>query len=132
MPSSISSLAWPRKSIPMQFRSGKKWDSLTDSSPTLQNAVIELNKLTTQPATLPPEDVKARFLEDLNHLETVVNSKIDELRHGARGSCAPLRSFWNDGKVLRSNSHSSRGATPTVKFGTLRGAVRGSGVTLVG
>ncbi|ANG64671.1 hypothetical protein A8C75_20775 [Marinobacterium aestuarii] len=72
--------ARPRKSIPMQFRSGEKWDSLTDSSPTLQSAVIELNKLTTQPAALPPEDVKARFLEDLNHLETVVNSKIDELR----------------------------------------------------
>jgi len=72
--------AHPRKSIPMQFRSGDKWDSLKDSSPMLQSAVAELKKLTTEPAALPPEDLKARFLEDLNHLETVVNSKLDELR----------------------------------------------------
>ncbi len=73
--------AHPRKSIPLEFHSGDTWESLKGSSPRLQSAVDELKKLTTEPAALPPEDMKARVLEDLNHLETVVNSKIAELRH---------------------------------------------------
>lgn len=74
------SFARPRKSIPLEFRGLAEWKDLKDSSPTLQKAVEELSRLTRPEAVPSNQDLKTEFLEALDHLEKVMNAKIDELR----------------------------------------------------
>ncbi|NVK41721.1 MAG: DUF3461 family protein [Oceanospirillaceae bacterium] len=72
--------AHPRKTIPLAFRGMAEYRDLKDSSPTLLKAVDELNRLTA-PALVPSsQDLKSQFLKELDHLEKVMNAKIDELR----------------------------------------------------
>ncbi len=68
-----------RQAIPMQARGMTGWDRLKDSSPRLQAAVEELRRL-TQPEEPCSLSQKQQFLEDLAHLEKVVQSKIGEIR----------------------------------------------------
>lgn len=77
--------AHPRKAIPLAFRGMAEYRDLQDSSPTLRKAVDELNRL-TRPVALPADqDLKAQFLEELDHLEKVMSAKIDELRRQIEG-----------------------------------------------
>ncbi|OMH31751.1 DUF3461 family protein [Motiliproteus sp. MSK22-1] len=68
-----------RSAVPMQSRGLAGWDQLKDSSPKLQQAIAELTRL-TQPETPTVVDQKQQFIENLDHLEKVVQSKISEIR----------------------------------------------------
>lgn len=69
----------PRSAVPLQYRDMQGWESFTDSSPRLQKAIEELSQL-TQPKAPEPLDQKEQFLSDLNHLEKVMQDKINEIR----------------------------------------------------
>lgn len=72
--------ARPRKWIPLEVRGMACWKNLTDSSPTLYQAIEELDKLTQPQPETATQDLKTQFLDDLTHLEKVVNAKLSELR----------------------------------------------------
>lgn len=70
--------ARPRTSIPGQSRHSQAWQQLTDCSPILQQALDELKLLTgTTEQALSP---KQELLQDLQHLENVVEAKLAEIR----------------------------------------------------
>lgn len=69
----------PRSAVPLQYLDQQGWEQFKGSSPRLQQAVTELTQL-TQPEAQSPQDQKAQFLNDLDHLEKVMQAKINEIR----------------------------------------------------
>ncbi|MEH6470645.1 MAG: DUF3461 family protein [Halopseudomonas sp.] len=69
----------PRTAVPLQYRDKQGWEQFKNSSTRLQKAIEELTRL-TQPKPATPKDQKTQFLNDLDHLEKVMQAKIDEIR----------------------------------------------------
>ncbi|WP_439861937.1 DUF3461 family protein [Pseudomonas sp. MBLB4136] len=70
--------ARPRQAIPGQSRHSQAWQQLSDCSPMLQKALGELKQLTGSSShALSP---KQELLQDLQHLEKVVEAKLAEIR----------------------------------------------------
>ncbi|HEY5717193.1 MAG TPA: DUF3461 family protein [Motiliproteus sp.] len=69
----------PADAVLNHYRGLNGWDQLKQSSPRLHAAILELEQL-TQPQQPVVTDQKAQFLSDLDHLEKVMQAKIDELR----------------------------------------------------
>ncbi len=65
--------------VPLQYRHQQGWEQFKGSSKRLQQAVQELTQL-TQPTPAANVDKKTQFLNDLNHLEKVMQAKIEEMR----------------------------------------------------
>ncbi|MCK1792028.1 DUF3461 family protein [Pseudomonas violetae] len=70
--------ARPRISIPGQSRHSQAWRQLTDCSPMLQQALAELKQLTG--TNEQPLSAKQEWLQDLHHLENVVEARLVEIR----------------------------------------------------
>ena len=70
--------AHPRTAIPGQSRHSQAYAELSNSSPVLCNALAELKLLTT--AEVPHLSPKAEVLQDLQHLERVMEGKLAEIR----------------------------------------------------
>ncbi len=70
--------ARPRQSIPGQSRHSQAWQQLSDCSPVLRQALDELEQLTgsSEHALSPRQEL----LQDLQHLEKVVEAKLAEIR----------------------------------------------------
>ncbi|NHH99703.1 MULTISPECIES: DUF3461 family protein [Oceanimonas] len=67
---------------PMEFQKTEQWHRLEDTSPVLRQALLELHRLLggethSDEATL---DTKQQLLADLEHMERVMQDKLDELR----------------------------------------------------
>jgi len=70
--------ARPRKSIPGQSRHSQAWPQLSDCSPVLRQALDELEQLTG--SSEHPRSPRQELLQDLQHLEKVVEAKLAEIR----------------------------------------------------
>ncbi|MFT5721001.1 MAG: hypothetical protein ACI9W6_001310 [Motiliproteus sp.] len=73
----------PRTAVPLRYLNQDCWEQFKGSSPRLSRAIEELTRL-TQPAPSTPEDRKAQFLNDVDHLEKVMATKLDEIRQQIR------------------------------------------------
>ncbi len=67
---------------PVEFQKTEQWHRLEDTSPVLRQALLELHRLLgrelkTDEATA---DTKQQLLADLEHMERVMQDKLDELR----------------------------------------------------
>lgn len=69
-----------RKSIPLEARNSKAFDHMDKISPQLVMALEELKKLDASRKEVDPIDPKQKYLSDLDHLEKVMTSKINEIR----------------------------------------------------
>ncbi|MEH6627761.1 MAG: DUF3461 family protein [Motiliproteus sp.] len=69
----------PRSAVPLQYRDQQGWEQFKGSSPRLQQAVKELTQL-TKPEARAPQNLKVKVLDDLLHLEKVMQAKIDEIK----------------------------------------------------
>ncbi|MCV6609917.1 MAG: DUF3461 family protein [Amphritea sp.] len=69
-----------RVSMPLEARNSKAFDKMARISPQLQEALEELKQLDASRAETAPLDPKQEFASNLNHLEKVMNAKIEELR----------------------------------------------------
>lgn len=70
--------AHPRQSIPGQSRVSQAFAELESSSPVLRSALTELKQLTR--TEVSQQSPKEELLQDLQHLETVMESKLAEIR----------------------------------------------------
>lgn len=69
-----------RNAIPLEARNSKAFDTVERISPQLLLALEELKSLAATRKEEPLKDPKNKFLTDLDHLEKVMTSKIDEIR----------------------------------------------------
>ncbi len=69
-----------RRGIPLEVRNTKAFDQMDKISPQLLAALEELKKLDARRKEVDPLDPKQKFLSDLDHLEKVMNAKLDEIR----------------------------------------------------
>ena len=69
-----------RKNLPLEVRNSKAFEKMANISPQLVMALEELKKLEATRKEEKPQDPKQKFLADLDHLEKVMNSKMDEIR----------------------------------------------------
>ncbi|GGK72248.1 DUF3461 family protein [Amphritea balenae] len=69
-----------RKNMPLEVRNSKAFEKMANISPQLVMALEELKKLEATRKEEKPQDPKQKFLADLDHLEKVMNSKMDEIR----------------------------------------------------
>ncbi|MBY4678932.1 DUF3461 family protein [Marinobacterium arenosum] len=69
-----------RQAIPMQARGAEGYDQVKKISPMLLQALEELKALEAKRQNVEPVDPKERFLANLDHLEKVMHSKIEEMR----------------------------------------------------
>ncbi len=69
----------PAGTVLSHYRGLSGWDELQNSSPRLQAAIAELERV-VQPRQQKALSPKEKILADLDHLEKVMQAKIDELR----------------------------------------------------
>jgi hypothetical protein len=69
-----------RRGIPMELRDTKTFENLAKISPQLLMALEELKKLNARRKEIEPIDPKQKFLSDLDHMEKVMTTKMDEIR----------------------------------------------------
>lgn len=70
--------AHPRRAIPGQSRHSQAFAELAASSPVLRSALAELKQLTA--IEVPQLSPKEEVLQDLQHLENVMEGKLAEIR----------------------------------------------------
>ena len=69
----------PSSAVPLQYKDQQGWEQFKNSSPRLQQAIGELERL-TNPAPVKQLDQRAQFLSDLDHLEKVMTAKLNDIR----------------------------------------------------
>lgn len=69
-----------RRGIPLEARHSKAFDNMNKVSPQLALALEELKRLDATRREEAPSDPKQKFLSDLDHLEKVMTTKMDEIR----------------------------------------------------
>ena len=69
-----------RKNMLLEVRNSKAFEKMANISPQLVAALEELKNLEATRKVEKPQDPKQKFLADLDHLEKVMNSKMDEIR----------------------------------------------------
>lgn len=74
--------ARPKSLGPMEFQKTEQWHQLEDTSPVLRQALCELHQLlgVDNPVEDSADNTKVQLLADLEHMERVMQSKLDELR----------------------------------------------------
>lgn len=69
-----------RRGVPMELRNTKTFENMAKISPQLLMALEELKKLDARRKEIDPVEPKEKFLSDLDHLEKVMTTKMDEIR----------------------------------------------------
>jgi hypothetical protein len=69
-----------RRSIPIESRSAKGFESLSDISPQLTVAIQELDQLQATRTYADPQNPKEALDAHMDHLEKVVNDKLKEMQ----------------------------------------------------
>lgn len=69
-----------RRGIPLEVRNAKAFEQMDKISPQLVMALEELKKLDARRKEIDPVDPKQKFLSDLDHLEKVMTTKLEEIR----------------------------------------------------
>jgi hypothetical protein len=69
-----------RRGIPMELRDTKTFKNLAKISPQLLMDLEELKKLDAHRKEIDPIDPKQKFLSDLDYMEKVMTTKMDEIR----------------------------------------------------
>ena len=69
-----------RNYLPIEARNSKAFDAMESINPELMHAIDELKQLNASRELDSQMDPKQRMLSDLEHLEKVVSSKIEDLR----------------------------------------------------
>ena len=73
-----------RAQVAVEFQKTDAWHKLEDTSPLLRQAVAELQQLlkpTVDAETaIETKNIKQQLLADLEHMETVMKDKLEELR----------------------------------------------------
>lgn len=69
-----------RSAIPKQVRSGAGFEDINKVSPMLLEVLTELKQLEARRHGGEPSDPKERFLANIDHLEKVMTSKLDDIR----------------------------------------------------
>lgn len=69
-----------RRSIPIESRSAKAFESVTSISPQLTMAIEELNQLQAKMIQANPQNTKEALNAHMDHLEKVVNDKLKEMQ----------------------------------------------------
>ena len=69
-----------RSGVPLEVRNSKAFENMDRISPQLVLALEELKQLDASRKEKAPLDPKDKFMSDLDHLEKVMTSKIDEIR----------------------------------------------------
>ena len=69
-----------RRGIPMELRDTKAFENVAKISPQLLMALEELKKLDARRKEIEPIDPKQKFLSDLDHMEKVMSTKMEEIR----------------------------------------------------
>ncbi len=68
-----------KRSIPIETRNSKAFESITSVSPQLAEAIQELDQLQAQINQQEPENPKQKLEAHMDHLEKVVNDKLKEM-----------------------------------------------------
>lgn len=69
-----------RNYLPIEARNSKAFDQMESINPELMHAIDELKQLNATREKDSQMDPKKRMMNDLDHLEKVMTSKIDDLR----------------------------------------------------
>ena len=69
-----------RRGVPMELRNTKTFENMAKISPQLLMALEELKRLDARRKEIDPVEPKEKFLSDLDHLEKVMTTKMDEIR----------------------------------------------------
>lgn len=69
-----------RGGMPIEVRQSKAFDDMSKVNPQLALAIAELEKLDATRKEIVAQDPKDKFLSDLDHLESVMTKKLDEMR----------------------------------------------------
>lgn len=69
-----------RRGVPMELRNTKTFENMAKISPQLLMALEELKKLDARRKEIDPVDPKQKFLSDLDHMQKVMTTKMDEIR----------------------------------------------------
>jgi hypothetical protein len=69
-----------RSAMPLEVRNSKAFEKMARISPQLLLALEELKSLEATRKEEKPQDPTEKFLADLDHLEKVMTSKMDEMR----------------------------------------------------
>ncbi len=69
-----------RRGVPMELRNTKTFENMAKISPQLLMALEELKKLDARRKEIDPIDPKQKFLSDLDHMQKVMTTKMDEIR----------------------------------------------------
>lgn len=69
-----------RRGIPLEARNSHAFDDMAKISPQLLMALEELKTLDARRKEVDPIDPKQKFLSDLDHMEKVMTTKMDEIR----------------------------------------------------
>lgn len=69
-----------RRGVPMELRNTKTFENMAKISPQLLMALDELKKLDARRKEIDPVDPKQKFLSDLDHMQKVMTTKMDEIR----------------------------------------------------
>ncbi|WP_107851830.1 DUF3461 family protein [Oceanimonas marisflavi] len=74
--------ARPKSLGPVEFQKTEQWHQLEDTSPVLRQALLELHQLLGSEVRTDETtaDTKQQLLADLEHMERVMQDKLDELR----------------------------------------------------
>ena len=74
--------ARPKSLGPVEFQKTEQWHQLEDTSPVLRQALLELHNLLGSEVRTDDTtaDTKKQLLADLEHMERVMQDKLDELR----------------------------------------------------
>lgn len=73
-----------RRGIPLEVRNAKAFEHMDRISPQLVQALEELKHLDATRKEVDPLDPRKKFLSDLDHLEKVMNTKLEEIRRQIR------------------------------------------------
>jgi len=73
-----------RRGIPLEVRNAKAFEHMDRISPQLVQALEELKHLDATRKEVDPLDPREKFLSDLDHLEKVMNTKLEEIRRQIR------------------------------------------------
>lgn len=73
-----------RRGIPLEVRNAKAFEHMDRISPQLVQALEELKHLDATRKEVDPIDPREKFLSDLDHLEKVMNTKLEEIRRQIR------------------------------------------------
>ncbi len=68
-----------KRSIPIETRNSKAFESITSVSPQLAEAIQELDQLQAEINQQEPENPKQKLEAHMDHLEKVVNDKLKEM-----------------------------------------------------